>query len=172
MNHLRRKIGLVIICLWMGIHPSIAQEENIIATAVYNFTRYIDWPKEEVSTDFYINVIGHKSVYDKLKEMTQGRTVGNRTITVRYLETSKGILPCQILFLGFWQSKDLQEIIDKIGDNHTLIITEKGGLIDLGSGINFVILNNTIKFEIKKSNIVKHGLMVSSDLEKIAYKTY
>ena len=167
-----RRFWIVIIGLWLALHMVKAQEENIIALSVYNFTRYIDWPKEEASNNFYIDVVGHKSVYEKLKELTIGRKVGNRNITVRFIESINGITTCEILFVGFWQSKEMLKIAEKIGTAHTLIITEKDGLIDTGSGINFVIRNNTIKFEIKKTNIVKHGLMVSEGLEQIAYKAY
>ena len=167
-----RKFWMIIIGLWLGMNFVNAQEENIIALSIYNFTRYIDWPKEEAGNDFFIDVIGHKSVYEKLKELTSGRKVGNRTITVRYIETSTSIVPCQILFVGFWQSKDMSRVIEKVGNSHTLIISEKDGLIDTGAGINFVIRNNSIKFEIKKTNIVKHGLAVSDGLEQMAYKSY
>ncbi len=161
----------MIIYFWTCTTVSYAQEENIISSAIYNFTRYIDWP-DDGSADFYINIIGHKSVYDKLTELTAGRKVGTRTITIRYFETINNISPCQILFISFWQSKNISLVNEKVGEAHTLIITEKEGLIDAGSGINFVIVNNTIKFEIKRSNIVKRGLALSSQLEQMAYKTY
>ena len=166
-----RRIWLIIIGLWIGISVMKAQEEITISAAIYNFTRYIDWP-DEGSNDFYIDIIGHKSVYEKLKELAVGKKVGTRLITVRYLESCNNISPCQILFVGFWQSKDMHVVTEKIGNAHTLIISEKDGLIDAGSGINFVIRSNTIKFEIKRSNIVNHGLSLSSQLEQIAYKTY
>src|SRR4030042_6913621 len=142
---------------------SIAQEENFIAISIYNFTRYIDWPSTQAS-EFTIDVIGHKSVYDKLKEITQGRKVGSLNITVRFLESINQITQSQILFVGFWQSKDLFKAIDKVGYANTLIITEKEGLIEAGAGINFVIRNNAIKFEIKKANILKYGLKVGEEL--------
>ncbi len=148
-----------------------AQEENTIAIAIYNFTRYIDWPPEEASKDFYIDIIGHKSVYDKLKEMTSGRKVGNRNINVRFLETIDKITNSQILFVGFWQSKDLAKVLDKIKNANTLIITEKDGLIESGAAINFVIRNGVIKFEIKKSNILRYGLVLSETLEQMAVKS-
>ena len=167
-----KKFLIIIIGILLGSSAVKAQEENIIALSIYNFTRYIDWPKDEASNDFFIDVIGHKSVFDKLKEMTTGRKVGNRNIVVRYLESINGISTSQILFVGFWQSKDLAKIAEKTSGAHTLIISEKDGMIDSGSAINFVIRNSTIKFEIKKANIVKHGLIVSDGLEQIAYKTY
>lgn len=167
-----RKIYILIFGILFGVTMLKAQEENIIALSIYNFTRYIDWPKEESANDFYIDVIGHKSVYEKLKVITEGRKVGNRNIIVRYRESSASISPCQILFIGFWQAKDMPKIIDKMVSSHTLLISEKDGLMENGSAINFVIRNGTIKFEIKKTNIIKYGLVVSEGLEHIAFKAY
>lgn len=149
-----------------------AQEENTIAIAIYNFTRFVDWPANDANKDFYIDIIGHKSVHDKLKDVTAGRKVGNRNIVVRYLESVENITTSEILFLGFWQSKDIARVMDKIKNSRTLLITEKDGLIESGSAINFVIRNNVIKFEIKKGNVIKYGLVMSDNLEQMAIKTY
>ena len=165
------RVSFVLVLL--SLHKiSFGQEENFIAVSIYNFTRYIDWPSTQAGGDFIIDVIGHKSVYEKLKEITQGRKVGSKDIKVRFLESVNQITQSHILFVGFWQSKDLFKAIDKIGYANTLIITEKEGLIEGGSGINFVIRNNVIKFEIKKANIQKYGLKVGDELERLAVKAY
>lgn len=168
---MQRFLIIILLISWMG-QKSFAQEENFIALSVYNFTRYVDWPSSDATGEFVIDVIGHKSVYEKLKELVSGRRVGTRNIVVRYLESVNSITQSQILFLGFWQSKDLQKAIEKIGGSHTLIITEKEGLIDAGAAINFVIRSNSIKFEIKKVNIQKYGLNVGDALLALAYKSY
>lgn len=149
-----------------------AQEEKIISVAIYSFTRYIEWPSDDASVDFVVNIIGHKSIYEKLNEIALDRKVGKRNIVVRFIESVNDITPCQIMFIGYWQSKDFNKAVEKIGNDHTLIISEKDGLIDIGSGINFVIRNNSIKFEIKRANIQKYGLVLSRDLEQMAYKAY
>ena len=166
-----RRIWSLIILLFSLVGISKAQEENLIASAIYNFTRFIDWP-DEGSANFYIDIIGHKSVYEKLTELAAGRRVGTRVITVRYFENINNLSTSQIVFLGFWQSKDISTVNIKTGDAHTLIISEKDGLIEAGAGINFVIRNNSIKFEIKRSNIVRHGLGLNSQLEQMAFKIY
>lgn len=172
MIQLRIKVAILGALLWFtAATKSHAQEENFIAISIYNFTRYIDWPSSETG-DFMIDIIGHKSVYEKLKEIVAGRKVGNRLIVVRYLESIVNVTQSQILFIGFWQSKDMAKAIEKVGTSHTLIISEKDGLIDGGSGINFVIRNSAIKFEIKKGNIQKYGLTVGESLVNLAYKAY
>jgi hypothetical protein len=150
----------------------LAQEENVISLYIYNFTRYIDWPTESSSSSFVIDIIGHKSVYEKLKENTANRKIGNKSIQVRYLESINGITKSDILFVGYWQSKEISKVLEKIGNIPTLIIGEKPGLLDSGAGINFVIRGDAIKFEIKPSNIQKYGLKISDDLLKLAEKVY
>jgi hypothetical protein len=164
---------LIFVCvLLFASYPLFAQEENIIAASIYNFTRQIDWPASAGVTDFTIDVIGHKSVYEKLNEMIKGRKVGNLNIVVRYLESINQITQSEILFVGFWQSKDFPKILEKVGGSNTLLISEKDGMIESGSAINFVIRNNGIKFEIKRANIEKHGLKVSDALIGLAFKAY
>lgn len=167
-----RKALFVFVFLFVGTGIVKSQEENVIAIAVYNFTRYIDWPQEQAGKDFFIDVIGHKSVYDKLKEITAGRKVGNRNINVRFLENVDKISTSEILFVGFWQSKDMPKVLEKVKNTPTLIITEKDGLIESGSALNFVIRNNAIRFEVKKANILKYGLIISETLEQMAIKAY
>lgn len=167
-----RRILLLSTFLVLGFQAVKAQEENIIAIAIYNFTRYVDWPADQANKDFRVDIIGHKSVYDKFKEVAAGRKVGNRNIVVRYLETIDKITESEILFVGFWQSKDLPKVVEKVKSAGTLIISEKDGLIDMGSAINFVVRNNTIKFEIKKSNVTRFGLRMSETLEQMAVKAY
>jgi hypothetical protein len=163
---------LTIFILLTLVCKSFGQEESFIAISMYNFTRYVDWPANETSTEFVIDIIGHKSVYDKLKDMTADRKVGNRRIVIRYLDGVNNITKSDMLFVGFWQSKDMAKALAKVGNAHTLIIAEKDGLIEAGAGINFVIRNNAIKFELKRNNILKYGLKVTEELSSLAYKSY
>lgn len=169
---MRKVFLLSIIFFLLILNKGSAQEENTISVALYSFTRYIEWPSDDPSIDFVINIIGHRSIYEKLTELTAGHKVGKRNIVVRFLETANDLSQCQLVFVGYWQSRDFNKTIEKIGKNHTLIISEKDGLIDAGSGINFIIRNNSIKFEIKRANIEKYGLIMSRELEQMAYKAY
>jgi hypothetical protein len=167
-----KNLSLVFLFLLALNIPANSQEEKYIALSVYNFTRNIDWPDGSKDGDFVIDVVGHKSVYDKLLELTTGRKVGTKNILVRYLESIDNISQSDILFVGFWQSKDITKVIEKVNNAHTLIISEKEGMIEKGSGINFVIVDNTIKFEISQANTEKYGIRVGEVLLKMAYKVY
>ncbi len=50
----------------------------------------------------------------------------------------------------------------------TLIVTEKSGLAAQGAAINFIIVDNKLKFEANTKSINKADLKVSSQLLKLA----
>jgi hypothetical protein len=169
---MKKSFILSIFFLLTFVIKSYTQEETFIAISMYNFTRYVDWPHDDASSDFIIDIIGHKSVYEKLKDMAKDRTVGSRRMVIRYLDGVNSITKSDMLFLGFWQSKDMAKALVKVGNAHTLVISEKDGMIEAGAAINFVIRNNVIKFEVKRNNILKYGLKVTEELSSLAYKSY
>jgi len=146
-----------------------AQEEKYITLYIYNFTKYIEWPDEYKEGDFVIDVLGHKSVYDRLKPMLEEKQRGGQNFVVNNpTEVSEIHEDCHILFVGHWQSEKLQRALEKVGDAGTLVVTEKGGLLEQGSAINLVVKNQEIAFELKKSNISRYNLSYSNDLTSLA----
>jgi hypothetical protein len=147
-----------------------AQEEKYISLFIYNFTKHFEWPESIKAGNFVIQVLGHKSVFYELKEFTAAKKVGNQNISVRGVSNISQIGKCHIMFIGHWQSRYLPEVLNKLSNHPTLIITEKEGLLDLGSAINFVITGGTIQFEIKKSNALRNGLKMDPQLMKMAVR--
>lgn len=146
-----------------------AQEEKYITLYIYNFTKYIEWPDEYKEGDFIIDVLGHQSVYDRLKPMLTEKQRGSQNFVVNNpTEVSEINEDCHILFVGHWQSEKFQNALEKVGDKGTLVVTEKDGLLEQGSAINLVVKNQEIAFEVKKSNISKYNLSYSNDLTSLA----
>lgn len=147
-----------------------AQEEKFISLYLYNIiNKYVEWPASAKNGDFVIDIVGHPSVFDKLQEVFSGKSIGSQPVKLIQHKTIAEISPnCQVLFIGFWQSKDIANAIKKINSFPTLVITEKPGMLDLGAAINMIIKPEKITFEINKSTINKNGLLVNSELYKIA----
>ena len=163
---------LVILFVTFQIISLKAQEEKYISLFIYNFTKHFDWPDAAKTGDFVIQVIGHKSVFFELEEFTATKKVGNQNIAIRGISDISQIGKCHILFVGHWQSKFLPEITGKIGNYPTLVVTEKEGLLEQGSAINFIIMGGSIQFEFKKSNASKYGLKFDPQIVKMAVKVF
>lgn len=168
----KKIIFWVLLLTVFQINTLEAQEEKYISLFLYNFTKHFDWPDEYKSGDFIIDVLGHESVFIKLKELTSSKKVGTQDIVIRNYSDIALIGKCHILFIGYWQSRFLPQILDKIGNRATLIVTEKEGLINEGSAINIIIKEGVIEFEFKKSNALKHGLKYDPRIIEMAEVVY
>jgi len=138
------------------------------AMFIFNFSRLIEWPASYRNGPFIIGVLGTSTVADELDIYTKGKKVGAQDIQVMRYKTPQEISSCHILFVPFARSKQLSEITAAIQGKSTLIITEKNGSLNEGSVINFIILEDRLKFELKAENANKMGIKVSSKLEEMA----
>ena len=169
-----RKILLVavvsIFCVGVFCQTEISRAE---AMFIYNFSRLIEWPSTYKTGPFVIGVYaGSSAILGELKTYTTGKKVGSQPIAVKSFSSPAEISTCHILLVPFSSTKQMANILPKIASKSTLLITEKGGAISSGSAINFVILGNSLKFELSPANATKYGIKLSSKLSEMAYKVY
>jgi hypothetical protein len=168
------KVVLInLIFIFIYVHgksqTSIAQAQAVF---IYNFTRLIEWPAESKTGNFEILVYGSNELVSNVKSYTNSKFVGTQPIVVNKCNAVEEIGKPHILFIAFGKTKDMEAIKNKIGNNSTLIITEKKGGLDLGATINFVIIEDKLKFELKTGNASKVGLKIHSNLENMAVAKY
>jgi hypothetical protein len=164
------KRSFLLLLLVFGSSGVYAQEEKYIGLFIYNFTKYFDWPDNMKTGNFTIEVLGHKSVFDELSRLTAGKSIGNQSIVIKNINSIDQVTKSHILFLGHWQSRLIGDAMAKLNGSNTLIISEAEGLLVQGSAINFVIRDNSIKFEIKITNAKDKGLKVDPRIRELAYK--
>jgi hypothetical protein len=148
---------------------SVAQAQAIF---IYNFTRFIEWPGEYKTGDFVIGIYGSGELYNEIKSYTSSKLVGNQSIKIVRYTSVQEISKCHIIFVGFGKTKELPLITAKMGNHSTLIITEKKGGLEGGATINFSLVEDKLKFELKSSNANKCGIKISSTLENMAIAKY
>jgi hypothetical protein len=135
---------------------------------IYNFTKYIQWPATQQSGDFVIAVVGNSPIIEELNKITANKTVGNQRIVVKKFKSASEIEDCHILFVPGAGSSNFDSVQEKLKGKSTLVITEKSGLSQKGSGINFILLENKWKFELNESATQSAGLKVSRELSQMA----
>lgn len=142
------------------------------AMFIYNFSRLIEWPANYKTGPFIIGVLGASPTLTELEVYTTNKTVGSQQIQVRKFNSVAEIGTCHILFVPFAKTKSLAEIKSALGSKSTLVICEKNGAIDEGAAINFLIVGDKLKFEIKPGNADSKNIRMSSKLNEMAMKTY
>jgi hypothetical protein len=148
--------------------PSFDTNAKIKSVFIYNFTKYIEWPKNYRQGNFVVGILGESSLYKELENMSKTKKVANQDIELVKFNDSKEISNCHILIIPPNKSDELSNAIKQVKKNSTLIITEKEGLTKEGAAINFIVQTNKQKFELSKSNVEKYNLKVNSSLESLA----
>lgn len=145
-----------------------AEESNLKAAFIYNFTRFVEWDPASATNEFIIGVVGTSSIDNPLEEISKTRTVNSKKIIVKHFEKLEDIDKCNVLFIPKNVKIPLQDFLKKTEDKSVLIISEKQGYASKGAGINFVIIDNKLKFEANPKAINSAGLKVSAQLLKLA----
>lgn len=141
---------------------------KIKAVYIYNFTKYVEWPKDYRMESFVIGVLEDDALLKELQTTTTGKTVFGQNIQVQKFSSTSDISKCHILYVSDKTNESLSTVEGKIKGFSTLLVTNKPGLAKEGSAINFVIMQNRQKFELNESNAVKYNLKVSNSLEALA----
>ena len=157
----------------MVILPDQSEEASAHLKAVYinNFIKYIEWPEEDKKGNFVVGVLGSNAVLNSELQKTaenNNKKPENRKIEIMYLSGAVEATKCHIVYILPDNSPQLNDVISKLKNKSTLIVTEKPGMTELGAGINFVIVENKLKFELNKQNIENHKLKVASALVNFA----
>ena len=143
-------------------------EYELKATFIYHFTRYIQWPHTEGSESFDIGILGQSEIVKHLEEIAKKKTVKNKKMAIKHLDHIEDIQDCEIVFVSASRGEDLDRILQNIGDKNILTISDTKGFAQRGIAINFIIEQGKMKFEINTRALERAGLVVSSQLQKLA----
>ena len=158
---------LVVVMAVSGFPPERGQPE-MHSMMIYNFLKYIQWPASANSGQFVIGVIGDDDVYNTLNAWYGDKERMGRLLRVKKLSNAAEAKDCQLVYIGNAASNQFEEIQGVISKNPVLLVTDKNGLGQKGSGINFRIVNNRLKFELNQDALNASNLKVSSQLASMA----
>ena len=135
---------------------------------IYNFLKYIQWPDDQAGGDFVITVLGDDDVYNTLNTWYGNKQKLNKKIIVKKAAAASEIGNSHLLYIGSKSSSSFEEAMSKVTNSATLVITDKKGLAEKGSCINFRVINDRLKFELNQSAVDKSNLKVSGQLTSMA----
>ena len=165
----KRLFGLVLLAaMIMAGSGNYDTNAKIKAIYIYNFTKYIEWPKEYRETSFVIGVLGDSPLFTELDRMSSTKQVFGQPIEVKKFADANALQKCHILYIPKGCSVPFSSVVAKVKPFSTLLVTDTEGMAQKGSAINFVVMQNRQKFELNQANAVKYNLKVSNSLEALA----
>jgi len=166
-----KKICTLVIAAILASGSVFAQDRpihEVYSMMVFNFTKYVQWPDHTASGEFVIGVIGNSDVYNTLTTWYGGKPRGSKTYVIKKFSSSADVTDCHVVFIDKTKSGEFDAVNNKVKGKGTLVITDKNGLGEKGSGINFKTIDNKLKFELNQKAIEASNLKVSGALSSMA----
>lgn len=141
---------------------------EIYSMMVFNFTKYVQWPDHNQSGEFIIGVVGNTEVYNTLNTWYGGKPRGSKTYIIKKFNSAAEITDCHVLFIDKSKSAEFEAANAKVKGKGTLVVTDKSGLAEKGSTINFKKVDDKLKFELNQKAAEANNLKISSALTAMA----
>jgi YfiR/HmsC-like len=148
-----------------------AAEYEVKAAFLYNFAKFIDWPDSSFAdpgAPFAICVLGVDPFGRTLDGVLEGKTIGNRRVTLSRLQDATQARKCQMLFVSSSESRRLPEIVERLRGANILLVAEFPGFAEAGGALQFIIEDNRVRFLINTDAAQRAGLRLSSKLLSVA----
>jgi len=150
-----------------------AAETQIKAAFLYKFSGFVEWPSKVFArpdSPFTIGVIGADVLAAELEQIVKGRTVLERAVVVRRMRRGESVAGIQMLFIGQAEGARLAEILAVAKDQSVLTVTESEDALSHGSMINFVFVDDKVRFDVALPHAERGALKISARLLAVARK--
>jgi hypothetical protein len=141
-------------------------QEKAYALLLMNFARNIQWPPNNIGSAFTIGVMGYPPLMSEMQTLSQSKLIGGKQIILKEINSPADAVDCEIVFLPAFKSKKLPEILKTVGTSNTLIVTNTFQLTS-GSGINFVLKDGKLAYQISSKTVEARGLKVPASVKNL-----
>jgi len=162
---------LVAVAAAVLLAPSLSaavSEYSVKAAFLLNFGKYVEWPETAIGSALDICVLGRDPFGATLDETVAGRTVGSRNVKARRVSDVSQASGCNILFVSRDEQARVDAVLASLAGSPVLLVGEQDRFARQGGMINFVEVDQKVRFEINEAAAKKAGLKISSQLLKLA----
>lgn len=168
MKRIQKALILSLVFAGTSVFAQDRPMHEVYSMMVYNFIKYVQWPDHTTGGEFVIGVVGNNDVYETLNNWYGGKPRGGKTYVIKKFNSAAEMGECHVVFIDRNKSNEFDAIQNKVKGKGTLVITDKNGLGQKGSAINFKNEDNKLRFELNQRAIEASNLKVAGALSSMA----
>jgi hypothetical protein len=148
----------------------VYSQDAVEAAYLVRFAGYVEWPEHSLAGHpFIIAVSGAHGVAQELRRLLPAHPIHGETAQVREVSRVQDVGSAQILYVGNGHSEFLRAFAAG-GTRFVLLVTADEQGLELGSVLNFVIVDKRVRFEVSLTAAERMELKISSDLLSVAIR--
>src|SRR5690606_17739535 len=115
-----------------------------------------------------IGVVGADKIASELIRLSHNHKVNERPVQIKTLKAGDPLVGLDILFIGQHERTRLPMLLNEAKAQPILTVTESRGALEAGSIINFIPVQDYIRFEVSVASAEQCGLKISARLLDVA----
>ncbi len=147
------------------------REHQIKAAFLYNFAKFIEWPENAFAAGNAALEFGSFCGDDfnaELATIVKERKINAHPLRVRAMTTPQDAASVQVVFVCREQEMQFPAVRRATSGRPILLVGESQAARDGGAAINFVVVDDKVRFEIRVDGAERASLKVSAQLQKLA----
>jgi len=164
-------LGAMLFAACLAQADTEALEYRVKAAFVCKFAGYVEWPAQLFAapdSPLVIGVIASAPVADELVRTAAGLSADGRALTVRKLRRGEPLGGVHLVYVARSEEARLADTLAAAKGQPVLVVTESNQATALGSMINFVVVNDKVRFDIAPHAAEQSGLRISARLLGVA----
>ena len=154
-----------------GAQDARELEYKVKAAFLLNFTKFVEWPPEAFAgadSPLIIGVFGENPFGNQLEQTIKDKTVDNRPLKARQIQSVDDCTNCNLLFLGVAENDRIKTVLEKVRGVSVLTVGESDGFTEAGGMINFVREGQRFRFQVNNKAAQRAKLKISSKMLGLA----
>lgn len=157
--------------------PAIAYSQNRIsefavkAAYLFNFGKFVRFaPSDAVNSrqSFDICIVGDDPLGHALDELTQNEQLDNRPVRVVRLKNAAEARGCAIAFISASEGAHVAADVEELRGQPVLTVSDAANFVRRGGMIQFLTVENHVRFAVNLDAVRGAQLSLSSELLKVA----
>jgi hypothetical protein len=146
-------------------------EYRIKAAFLCKFVHYVEWPPQAFArpdSPIVIGVVARDAVADEITRTAAALAADGRPLKVLRLRPGDSMAEVHLVYVASSENSRLAETLAAVKGRPVLIVTESSQAVALGSMINFVVVDDKVRFDISPHAAESSSLRISARLLSVA----
>jgi hypothetical protein len=161
---------LAMLCAWEIASGAVAQttrESDVEAAYLFNFAKFMHEPAHSPDS-FTIAVVGTSPIGQMLETITANEQVDGRPLKVVHAATVDQARNSDMVFLSEAETPRIDKDLAALAGSNSLTVSSANDFVKRGGMIQFLVVNNRVRFLVNLNATSKAKITLSSELLKVA----
>ncbi len=156
-----------------GVYPSAwaqrASQDQVEAAYLYNFGKFVRWP-EGGHGPMWICVAQRDAFEQTVDKLTSGEQIDGRSLEVKRVDRPEAAAGCSILYVGPMDRAHADALLAAVAGKPVLTVGDGPDFLERGGMIQFVLVQDHVRFSVNLDAANRCGVGLSSELLKVAVR--